>query len=84
MVLFKAEVEITTTTSAGKSPRSAAALSRFHSEAVSGQRGNVSKNSGKRLPDSFTSAEFRMYSCATVIKIQIDDISRPFVMRFLP
>jgi hypothetical protein len=49
-----------------------------------GQWGNVSENSGKRLPDSFSSAEFRMYSCATVITIQIDDTFRPLVMRFLP
>jgi hypothetical protein len=52
------------------------------SAVFSSRWGNVSKNSGKRLPDSFTGSEFHMYSWATVIKITIDDTFRPFVMRF--
>jgi hypothetical protein len=46
--------------------------------------GNVSKNSGKRLPDSFTNAEFHMYSWATVIKKQNDDTFRQFCYVVLP
>jgi hypothetical protein len=82
MVLCKAEGNITIalagrSAGAGKPPRSTPA-SRLQSAAASGQWGNVSKNSSKRLPDSFTSAEFHMYSCATVITIKNDDTSRPF------
>ena len=73
MVLYKAEGKIpiaqtTQTVSAGKTPRFAAAPLAFHSRGF-GQGGNVSKNSGKRLPDSFSSVDFRMYSWATVITI---------------
>lgn len=89
MVLFNAEVEITTThaaraTRAGKSPRSeadclASIQKRFLVSGVTFLKTLVSD-----YQILFTSAEFRMYSCPTVIKIQTDDIFRPFVMRFLP
>jgi hypothetical protein len=84
---YKAEREITMpAVSAGKSSGSAPDQVRFSRPSGSGwsQLGNVSKNSSKRLPDSFAGAEFHMYSCATVITIHTDDTFGPFVMRFLP
>jgi hypothetical protein len=74
MVLYKAEGEITNTQAtqvvkAGKPSRFAPAPLASLFFAVSGQWGNVSKNSGKRLPDYFSGAAFHMYSCATVITI---------------
>ena len=68
MFLYQAAGEIVRAAqilSAGKTPRAARAWMRQRP----GQWGNVSKNSGKRLPDSFSSIDFRMYSWATVITL---------------
>jgi hypothetical protein len=70
LVLYKAGGQIAMpAVSAGSLPAPRRIIRRFFGPSGSGlgQLGNVSKNSSKRLPDSFTSAEFHMYSCATVI-----------------
>jgi hypothetical protein len=89
MVLYKAEGKISIaqtarTASAVTAPRSAPAPLASMRQRFRARGGNVSKNSGKRLPDSFSSVDFRMYSWATVITIITDDTFRLFVMRFLP
>jgi hypothetical protein len=68
MLLCNAAEEIVRTVqtvSAGKTSRFRARLD----APATAQGGNVSKNSGKRLPDSFSGTDFRMYSWATVITI---------------